>query len=234
MTPRLSTESLAKDFGYKRILKDVTFKLNPGDFTLLLGKNGAGKSTLLTLLSGLMHPSAGSIYFEGKAMASDPSELRKALGFIGHDPQVYGDLTAKENLLFHARLRGRKNPNALVADALERVGLAKFANAQVKNFSSGMFKRTGIARLMISEPRLLLLDEPYTGLDYKSVSFFNDYLTNFAQGGGTILMVSHQLDCCFEQASRIAILEKGRIDLEHAQSEFNYQELIDHYQRATE
>jgi len=234
MTPRLSTESLAKDFGYKRILKDVSFELNPGDFTLLLGKNGAGKSTLLSLLSGLMHPSGGTISFEGELLRSDPSRLRKALGFIGHDPQVYGDLTAKENLLFQARIRGRKNPGAIVADALERVGLAKFANSQVKNFSSGMFKRMGIARLMVSEPRLLLLDEPYTGLDYKSVAFFNDYLVNFTNGGGTILMVTHQLDCCFEHATKIAILEKGRIDSEHARSEFNYAELIDHYQRVTE
>ncbi|MDT8448170.1 MAG: heme ABC exporter ATP-binding protein CcmA [bacterium] len=232
--PLLQIAQVRKDFGYKRILKDVSFDLNAGDFTLLLGQNGAGKSTLLKILSGLMRPSQGEVFYRGANLKEDPQLLRQDLGVIGHHPQVYGDLSAFENLLFFAKLRHLKDPKALVEDALERVDLARFKNAQVKNFSSGMFKRMGIARLMISRPRLLLLDEPYTGLDYKSVDFFNRFLVDFARSGGAILMVTHQLDVCFEISSRIAILEQGCITEDHPRSSFNYQELIDHYQRATQ
>ena len=97
-----------------------------------------------------------------------------------------------------------------------------------------MFKRLGIAKLMLAKPRLLLLDEPYTGLDYKSVGFFNQFLGQFVQEGGAVLMITHQLDCCFELASKVAILEQGKIDSEHGRAQFNYETLIEHYQRATQ
>lgn len=232
-TPLLEVGHVAKDFGYKRILKDVSFELDSGDFTLLLGQNGAGKSTLLKILSGLMRPTQGEVFYLGEDLKENPASLRRDLGLIGHHPQVYGDLSAFENLLFFAKLRHLDSARERVQSALEAVDLARFSNAQVKNFSSGMFKRMGIARLMISRPRLLLLDEPYTGLDYKSVDFFNQFLTDFAEQGGAILMVTHQLDVCFEISRKIAILEAGKIDSEHRREDFNYQELIDHYQRAT-
>ena len=234
MRPLLVAAGGKKDFGYKQILKEVSFGLSKGDATLLLGKNGAGKSTLLKIMSGLMRPTGGAVHFEGKPVIEDPDGLRRALGVIGHHPQVYGDLSAKENLIFAARLRHVADLEEQVEKALVQVGLERFKNAQVKNFSSGMFKRLAIAKLMVTAPRVLLLDEPYTGLDYKSVEFFNEYLTQFKQGGGAILLVSHQLDCCFELAGKIAILEQGVIDQEHQRSDFEYQELVEHYQRSTQ
>jgi len=232
--PLLSVQGVVKDFGYRRVLKEVSFDLHGGDFTLLLGQNGAGKSTLLKILCGLMRPTSGQVLFEGRSVSENPDALRQALGQVSHQPQVYGDLSAKENLRFFASLRNIEDGAAKVDKALAQVGLEKVANAQAKNFSSGMFKRLGIAKLMLAKPRLLLLDEPYTGLDYKSVGFFNQFLGQFVQEGGAVLMITHQLDCCFELASKVAILEQGKIDSEHGRAQFNYETLIEHYQRATQ
>jgi len=205
----LAIKSVRKNFGYRTILKSVDLNLYPSEITLLLGKNGAGKSTLMKIVSGLMRPDSGEILLNGVEISKCPGPLREAIGVISHSSHFYGELSAEENLLFFSRLRKIRELKKKIKSALEKTGLKKFADLPVKTFSSGMTKRLNIARLMIARPNILLLDEPYTGLDYDSISLFNDFIIDFKQEGGTILLISHQVESCMKLCDKIAILEYG-------------------------
>lgn len=231
--PIIQVEGIKKQFGYRIILKGVDFSLQKGKSTLLLGRNGAGKSTLMKIIAGLSRPTSGSIYFQGTKIQEAPEELRRKLGVISHSSHFYGDLTAEENLVFFARLQNVTGIPAKIKTALEKTGLRQFYDLPVKTFSSGMGKRLNIARLMINEPCLLLLDEPYTGLDYDSIGFFNKFLLEFKETGGTILIVSHQIEMCFELSDQIMILEQGRIRLHQNSNSFSMSDLIQDYQKPT-
>lgn len=228
--PILEAREITKDFGYRKLLKGVNFQLRPSEFTLLLGKNGEGKSTLLKIVTGLMRPKSGEVLFQGGNVKEDPDAFRASFGVISHAAHFYNELTAKENLTFFAKLRGVPGYEAKITSALSRVGLTRFANSPTGTFSSGMFKRLNIAKLMVFEPKILLLDEPYTGLDYDSVDFFNDYLKEFKASGGCILMITHQLDTCFDQTDQILILKNGVASRLDKQTEYSYQELLSAYQ----
>ncbi len=230
MTPILKVTQIEKSFGYRKLLKGVDLDLQAGEFALLLGKNGQGKSTLLKIITGLMRAEAGLVEFEGKKVADHPEEFRAAFGVISHAPQLYSELTAIENLEFYARLRKLTNYRDKIRPILKSVGLEPFAHTKVGVFSSGMFKRLNIARLMIFEPRLLLLDEPYTGLDYDSIEFFNDYLEDYKEKGGTVLMVTHQIDLCYPLSDRIFIINQGKSSEVDKHDDHTLDDLLNHYQ----
>ncbi len=231
--PLVNVQGIKKRFGFRNILKGVDFTLNRGESTLLLGRNGAGKSTLMQIIAGLSRPNEGSIVFQGNDIKNAPDELRKNLGVISHSSQFYGDLSAEENLQFFARLQKVTGISPKIDLALKKTGLHLFRDLPVKTFSSGMAKRLNIARLMINEPCLLLLDEPYTGLDFDSISFFNQFLLDFKRSGGTILIVSHQIETCFDLSDQIMILEQGVIRLHQSSLSFKLTELIQEYQKPT-
>jgi heme exporter protein A len=230
-TPLVEVKGIKKQFGYRQILKGIDFTLQKGSSTLLLGRNGAGKSTLMQIIAGLSRPTAGDIYFENCNIKQTPVELRKKLGMISHTSHFYGDLTATENLKFYAQLQNIKEIPIKIGEALEKTGLTNFQDLPVKTFSSGMAKRLNIARLMLNAPSLLLLDEPYTGLDYDSIDFFNQFLFQFKEGGGTILIVSHQIETCYQLSDQIMILEQGVIRLHCNSDAFSLSDLIAEYQR---
>lgn len=222
-----------KRFGYRSVLDGVTFGLERGRQTLLLGKNGAGKSTLLKILSGLMRPSSGQIKLNRKEISLHPNQLRRMIGVVSHTPQFYKELTARENLAFFSQLRGIRDLDGKIDQALEQTGLIRFATVSVGSFSSGMQKRLNIARLMVARPQILLLDEPYTGLDYDSTDFFNAYLKRFKTDGGSILLISHHIEVCFENSDFVLILKKGVIENQCIRSDFSCAELIRQYQNVT-
>ncbi len=226
----LRIEEIFKDFGYKKVLNGVNFQLSCHEVTLLLGRNGAGKSTLMKIISGLVRPNSGRIIFYGEDIAENPTRFRKSIGVISHATQFYGELTARENLLFFAKLHKIMKPSEKIVDALKRTDLLEAIDVPVKNFSSGMNKRLNIARLMVIEPEILLLDEPYTGLDYDSIGFFNHYMTEFKNKGGAILLISHQIDICFDLCDKVAILHKGKIQKYEQTAAFSCSDLIREYQ----
>ena len=229
----LKIDAVSKAFGYHNILKTIHLSLQTNEMTLLLGKNGSGKTTLMKIVAGLIRPSAGRIIFRGNDITQDPEFLRSAIGVVSHQTGFYGELTASENLVFFGRMGKTPSLKEKIDRSLERTGLSEFANLPVKTFSSGMGKRLNIARLMVLKPEILLLDEPYTGLDYDSTRFFNEYLDTFKESGGAILMITHQIETCFDLCDKIAILERQELKRCFSSTEYSRDELIREYHSLT-
>lgn len=229
----LSVRKIHKHFGYKQVLKGVSLDLHSGKSTLLVGRNGAGKSTLIKILAGLMRPLNGEILYRKESIAENPEKYRKAFGLITHATMFYGDLSARENLLFFGRLKKITDLNEKVEQALLRTGLSHASELTVKVFSTGMSKRLNIARLMITDPEVLFLDEPYSGLDLESIDLLNKYLGDFKLKGGTILLISHQIDACYDFSDKVAFLIKGVIEREIESGDLSQSELLEQYQNQT-
>ena len=210
-SPLLTVEKVSKQFGYRKVLDQISLELSAGELTLLLGRNGAGKTTLLKIIAGLVRPSSGLIYFQGREIAACPDLLRQAIGVISHTTQFYGELSAKENLSFFGKLRKVRGLQEKIDDALAETGMGPYGDFPVKTFSSGMNKRLNIARLMVCQPQILLLDEPYSGLDMASIRFFNDYVDTFKAGGGAVLLISHQIETCFAQSDNVVFVSRGTV-----------------------
>ncbi len=209
--PLFSVSTLSKRFGHRFVLEDISFEIFPGDFLLLLGSNGAGKSTLLKILSSLMRQSGGSLHFDGKPYSAAAAGLRKAIGMISHESQFYGDLTARENLRVFGTLYGVQDLRGKITTALEEFDLAGFPEVPVRAFSSGMVKRLALGRLALYDPRVLLLDEPYSGLDQDSVKLLDAFLERFKGSGGTTVMVTHQFTRGVAHCDRLLILHQGAL-----------------------
>ena len=177
-----------------------------------------------------MRPTSGKIKLYQTEMAQQPNLLRQVIGIVSHASKFYKELTAEENLTFFARLRQTRNFQEKIERALQQTGLIHFSSTPVIRFSSGMLKRLNIARLMVAQPRLLLLDEPYAGLDYDSTDFFNAYLKKFKTDGGTILLISHRIETCFENSDLFLILEEGVIRGRYSRLDLSLADLIRNYQ----
>ena len=226
----LTVENIHKKFGYRQILKGANLSLSSSQFTILLGKNGAGKSTLFKIICGFLSPSQGNIYIQGQATSKEPELLRRSVGLISHNSQLYQALTAQENLAFFGKLRSIKNLKEKIKEVLKQVGLKKFADSPVSTFSSGMLKRLSIARLILANPPITLLDEPLDGLDYESTQFFHHFLAQYRDNGGTILMITHQVEGSFSYCDQVAILHQGKIQYQTKRSETSYEALMKDYQ----
>jgi heme ABC exporter ATP-binding subunit CcmA len=199
----LRADGLRHAFGRVRALDDVSFLLTPGQTLAIFGPNGAGKTTLLKVLAGLIRPQAGTAYVEGG---------RRAIGWLGHHVHLYGHLTVLENLLFWGALydvpvAARR---ARADDALGRLGLADRADEPVRALSRGLVQRVAIARALLHEPRVLLLDEPFTGLDLAAAAEFRRLLAQLAGVGRIVVLATHNVDEGVELASEIAFLHRGR------------------------
>jgi len=207
----IEIEHLVKAFGILPVLRQLDLKVERGQFVALLGPNGSGKSTLIRLLSGLSRPSGGTIRVGGWELPREAAAVRGQIGLVSHKPLLYENLTARENLVFFARMYNLASPDQRIAALLERVGLAKRADDVVRTFSRGMQQRLSIARALIHDPHVLLFDEPYTGLD-QDASVRLDTLLSEAHGEGhTVLMSIHQFDRVVTLASRVVILSRGHI-----------------------
>lgn len=211
MENAVSIRKLSKVFGKKPVLKSLDLDLKKNEFAVIFGPNGAGKTTLLKLISTLMAPTEGSIFVSGFNVAEEPEKIRKEIGMLSHEPYLYGELTAKENLHFFGQMYGVRGQELeeRVSALLENVGLKTKADERVSTFSRGMKQRLSIARTLIHRPSLLLLDEPYTGLDPGAVLVFENLLKSPEFLESTKLMVSHDLERGFELCNRVLILNKG-------------------------
>ncbi len=206
----LSVRDVKKAFGQRRALDGVSFELPEGAFLSIFGPNGAGKTTLLRILSTVSRPSSGAVEMLGIDALEHPDQLRGRVGLISHKPMVYGDLTAMENLEFFARLYGVPDAHDRILDLLELVELDHRRNDAARTFSRGMTQRLSIARALINDPALVLLDEPYSGLDPHAMQLL-DQLIARVRPGRTFVMVSHDLDKGYELCTHALILAQGRV-----------------------
>ena len=170
--PALRVEKLVKKFGTRKAADGITFALPQGAFLSVFGPNGAGKTTLLRMLATLARPTSGTIEVLGVDAKEKPDEVRELIGIISHNTMLYPDLTAEENLILYAKLYGVSDPKARAIELLDAVGLKARRLDRVRTFSRGMKQRTAIARALVNDPAVVLLDEPYSGLDPHAVEIF--------------------------------------------------------------
>ncbi len=208
--PSLAVESLARNFGHVHALRGVSFGLRAGDVLAIFGPNGAGKTTLLRLLAGVLRPDKGTIRISGAPLVRGDPAQRRRLGLIAHASLCYDGLTAAENLEFYARLYGLANPRAAAAAALETAALSDRATSPAGTMSRGMIQRLAIARALLHDPEIVLLDEPFTGLDPRAAAVLQSQLATLRGQGRTVVMVTHNLDEGLELATHVAIQSAGR------------------------
>ncbi len=226
--PALRVTGIEKRFGARRVLKSVDFELPQGASLVIFGPNGAGKTTLLRILSTLDRPSKGTCEALGLSYKEQVDEVRGCIGFITHNPMLYLDLTARENLVLFARLYGVDDPDKAADEMLSLVELKHRANDKVRGFSRGMTQRIAIARAFINDPRIVFLDEPYSGLDPHAAGIVDRMLAESRQRR-TLVTVSHSLESGFAQASHVLLLAKGRQVMFSEQSQLDYDEFKNVY-----
>ena len=208
--PAVVLEAVEKRYGRLAALDGIDLNL-PGGALALLGPNGAGKSTLLRLVATLSRPTRGRILIRGRDARKEPERVRADVGLISHQTFLYEDMTAGENLRFYGRLYGLDDLRERVRTALEDVGLSDRERDRVRGFSRGMKQRLAIARSTLHQPAVLLLDEPFAGLDTAARAMLSDRLQNLRRDGCTIILVTHDLHRGLSLTDRFAILNRGRI-----------------------
>lgn len=211
MTDVIEVKNLIKRFGHKQVLKNLNFQVKQGEFVAILGPNGAGKTTFLRILSSLSKPTYGSVRISGFLLPGEAAAVRLKLGVVSHQPLLYGDLSAEENLQFYSRLYGMGRFPERISEILHLIGLEKRRKDLVRTFSRGMQQRLAIGRAIFHDPEVLLLDEPHTGLDQDASNTLDEILNQVATRGRTVVMTSHDLARVATLASRFDVLSKGRI-----------------------
>lgn len=207
----LEARGVEKRIGWREVLRGVDLTLSPGTVTALFGPNGAGKSTLVRILAALLRPGGGAVLWRGRPLARVAADYRAQLGVVGHATYLYGHLTAEENLRFYGRLYGVPDLGRRAGEVLALVGLEREAREPVASFSRGMQQRLAIARALLHRPSLLLLDEPFTGLDQEGQRLLARVVGEFRDGGGAALLVSHDFAEAAGVADRYAVLDGGRV-----------------------
>ena len=211
-TPALRLERVTRRFGPVTALAEVDLSVTAGEAVLLLGHNGAGKSTLLRVAAGLVRPTSGRVGIAGAVGGQDvPASARSRLGYLGHRTFLHEHLTARENLELYARLYARDRPAARARRWLAHVGLERAAERTIRGFSRGMMQRLALARALIHDPEILLLDEPASGLDPEGRRRLVGILSEARRSGATLLMVSHDPELGLELAERVVVLRRGRV-----------------------
>lgn len=208
---QIEIRGLVKKYRRQSVLDHLCLTIEDGAFCVLVGANGAGKTTLLRILASLVRPDAGEICFgEGLFVFGSP-EIRRQIGFVGHQTMFYNDLTAEENLDHYARLFQLKNRSVVVRAGLASMGLDSVRKRLVRTFSRGMRQRLAIGRVLLHDPTVLLLDEPYTGLDQEAALILDSRLSELHHQGRVIVLAAHRPERLLNLASHFAWLRFGQI-----------------------
>jgi len=207
----ISVSGLQKYFGPVKALRGIDFEINAGEYVALLGVNGAGKTTLIRILSTLTKPSVGKVMIAGFDIPKDSNRIREQLGVMSHSTFLYGDLSAEENLLFYGKMYGVAQLRPRIDELLERVSLETRRHDLVRTFSRGMQQRLSLARAILHRPKILLLDEPFTGLDVNAAGMVTELLRQFIIEGITVLLTTHDIDYALQQAQRVLVIRQGLI-----------------------
>lgn len=230
--PLVEARGLTRRYGAVRALDGVDLVLQRGDVLLLLGPNGAGKSTLLRALAGLLRPTSGTIMIAGHALKRDDNEARRAIGLLSHQSLLYDELSLQENLELVATLYDLPDPRAQACAALAAQGIEDRAQDRPRQLSRGLQQRAALARALMHRPPLLLLDEPFTGLDTPASQRLDAQLQALVSSGTTLVIVTHHASEAWSLATRVGVLRHGKwahegargADLSAFQRE--YQELV--------
>lgn len=210
----IEVSRLWKSYGPVDALRGIDLNIKKGEFLTVFGPNGAGKSTLLKILSTIIKPTSGTVSIDGIDISSANEAARNRIGVISHKAFLYGNLTARENLFFYGKLYDVPKLNERVPDLLREVGLHQRANDMVRTFSRGMLQRLTIARAIIHNPAIILLDEPYTGLDQHAARMLRNLLKKLHTEDKTIIMTTHDMTNGLEVSDRIVIQLHGKVVFE--------------------
>ncbi len=208
LSAALVADAVTRTYGGRSAVTDVSLSLVPGDCLALFGPNGAGKTTLLRLLGGLLKPNSGRVTLLGQQLPGE-AETRRLLGVISHRSMLYEALTVRENVMFAAECQGLRNAAAATESVLKRLLVFDRANSPVRALSRGLQQRVSIARALVHGPRLVLLDEPYTGLDQTGARALTEALRELKASGATVVLVTHNLAEGLELATQAAIMREG-------------------------
>src|ERR1041384_3820972 len=206
----VEVSQVTRSFGRRRAVDGVDLSLQPGQCLALFGPNGAGKTTLLRIVAGLLRPTSGTVKVGGQSLR-DEAPARARVGLVSHQSMLYRALTSRENIEFTARLYGLSDPRAAATRALERMHMLDRADTPVRALSRGLQQRISIARAIVHVPLVVLLDEPYTGLDAAGAAALSDTLRLLRSHGATMVLVTHNVDEGLAIASHAAIMTNGRI-----------------------
>ena len=207
----LEARGLVREYGAVVAVDGVDLTLGEGEFLTVFGPNGAGKSSLLGMLGGALRPSRGTVCVRGVALDPGDASWRHSIGIVSHRGFLYAQLTVEENLRFYGHLFGLGDLATRIPERLERVGLAARARSQVHELSHGMRQRLALARALLHDPHLVLLDEPFTGLDPSAALVLQDVLRELQGGRRTVVMVTHNLSEGLALATRVAIQVAGKL-----------------------
>jgi heme ABC exporter ATP-binding subunit CcmA len=210
----LEGSDLHRAYGPARVLRGVDLRLAAGDALAVVGPNGAGKTTLLRILAGLVRPTAGEVRVLGRRLDRGDPDARRPIGFLPHQSMLYDDLTVRENLLFAARLFGLAHPAEAVRRTLDELELTDRAGDRPRSLSRGLLQRAALARALLHDPRILLLDEPFTALDAAGSGRLRALLQTRLAAGTGVVLVTHHLSETWDIATRVGVLAGGRWALE--------------------
>jgi len=229
----IQIRQLVKNYGPQPVLRGVDLHVAQGEFLTLFGPNGAGKTTLLRILATLGRPSAGEVYVGGWRLPQAAQRVRPHLGLISHQPLLYAELTAEENLRFFGRMYGLASAAGRIDEVLQAVDLHRRRHDLVGEFSRGMQQRLAIARAILHQPDVLLLDEPYTGLDQSAAAMLDEVLQSVATTGRTVVMTTHNLGRGLANSHRVAILHRGKIAYQASREQIEIDQFHQIYDRVT-
>ena len=227
----IEVQKLSKSFDERQALRGIDLKIEAGEAVVIFGPNGAGKTTLLKILSTLMSPTSGSVRIEGLNIKEHPEEARAKIGVVGHTTYLYANLTAFENLDFYRRLYGIEP--ARILQVAEIVGMQSRLQDRVSSLSRGMQQRFSIARALLHDPRIMLLDEPETGLDQEAIAFLWSAIRGPEGRRRTLVFTTHSLERGLEIADSVLILSRGKIVHQSAAAALKPQDLKEIYQQKT-
>jgi heme ABC exporter ATP-binding subunit CcmA len=231
--PAIEVRKLTKAFGHQVALRGVDLSVAEGEFLTLFGPNGAGKTTLIRIAASLARPTAGTIRVRGEDLSKKATVLRRHIGLISHNPLLYGDLTPDENLHFFARMYDLADAPVRIDAVLEQVGLAARRRDPVRTFSRGMVQRLTIARAILHDPAIMLLDEPYTGLDLQAADMLRMVLQELAASNRTVILTTHNLEQGLEMCDRAAILNRGKVAWEGLRAGLDLADMREIYRDVT-
>jgi heme ABC exporter ATP-binding subunit CcmA len=210
----IALTQVSKAFGAQLALDHVDLKVDQGSFVAVMGANGAGKTTLLKVISGLAAPTSGSVRIAGIEMRKAGPKLRALVGVVSHETMLYADLTTEENLRFHAKLFGLRRPAEAVMRAVERLDVAHVLDKPVRALSRGTRQRVALARALLHDPAVILLDEPYTGLDEAAAATLTELLDELATPERILLLTLHDVVRAMSGPRRLVVLSAGRVALD--------------------
>ncbi|MGA0068038.1 MAG: heme ABC exporter ATP-binding protein CcmA [Miltoncostaeaceae bacterium] len=210
----VTARGLVHAYGERLAVDGVDLELGPGERLALAGPNGAGKSTVLRLMATLLRAQSGSLEVLGEEIPGGARNARRGIGYLAHDPLVYLDLTARQNLELYGDLYGIDDRDRRIDELLDRVGLLGRAEDTVRTFSRGMAQRLALSRMLLHRPRLLLLDEPHASLDARGAALLDDELSTATADGRAAIIVTHEVERVARVADRLMVLRAGRVVLD--------------------